>query len=302
MKPIPFTFRHIDYFAAVAETGSTAAASRALNVSQPSISLGVARLEEIFGQPLFIRSAVEGMILTPFGRRKLTDLRRVRSHARAALSAGAGQEGTPAELDLGVFSTLGPRYAPALLRRFREAVPNARIHLHEGDLQTLFAWIETGRIDLALVYDFNIPGEVAVEPMRDVKPYALVAADHRMAGRGSVSLAELLEDPLILINLPHSRSYFLSLIQMQGVTANVAMETGSIEMVRTMVANGFGVGLLATELPYRTTYDGGEVAHIAIAGPTPPHRIALACSSRLPPTWVAEAFAETARAFFASGD
>lgn len=302
MDSIPFNFRQIDYFVTVADTGGTAAAARALNVSQPSISQAVSRLEAVFGQPLFIRSPTEGMIPTPFGRRKLAELRNLRGQARAALSSGAAQGDVAADLDLGVFSTLGPRYAPRLLRRFRESVPNARVRLHEGDLRQLYTWLETGRIDLALVYDFSLPGDVAVEPLRDVAPYALVPADHRLAGRARVALKALLRDPLILIDLPHSRDYFLSLIQMQGVAAEVAMETGSVEMVRSMVANGFGVGLLATKLPYLTCYDGGAVAHLAIAGPVPPHRVALARSGRLPPTWVAEAFAAVARDYFAESD
>jgi len=290
MKPISISFRQIDYVVAVAESGSTAAAARMVNVSQPSVSLAIARVEELLGQHLFIRAAGQGMELTAFGRRKLGELRGLRAQARATLCSPEVDGAFQAELDFGVFSTLGPCYAPQLLRRFKQEVPQALVRVHEGDLQSLCSWLETGHIDLALIYDFGLPRELEVTPIMDVRPYGLVAEDHRLARRDSVALADLLQDPLILINLPQSRGYFLSLIQMQDVTARITMETGSMEMLRSMVANGLGVGLLATELPYRTTYDGRKVVHLPIQGKAPAHRVALAREARLPQTWLSKKF------------
>eukprot|EP00873_Tetraselmis_striata_P022919 jgi/Tetstr1/443183/TSEL_031223.t1 len=299
MEPIPFGFRQIDYVIAVAETGSTSAAARLVNVSQPSVSLAVTRLEETLGQPLFRRAAGQGMTPTAFGRRKLVEFRSLRAQMRALLATDDGSGALPPVLELGVFSTLGPRYVPALIRAFRTKLPGARLRLHEADLETLHAWLESGRIDLALVYDFGAVADVEMVPLIDVPPYALVAGDHPLATRQSVDLATLLRDPLILVNLPQSRDYFLSVIQSRGLTAEIALETGSTEMLRSMVASGLGVGLLATRLPYRTTYDGGEVAHLTLEDPVPAHRVALARPARLPGTWVARAFEEVAGEVFA---
>lgn len=298
METIPLSFRQVDYFIAVAETGSTAAAARLVNVSQPSVSLAVARLEETLGQPLFLRATGQGMALTGFGRQKLAEFRSLRAQTRAILASAGKEAPLPPMLDLGVFSTLGPRYVPALINRFRARVPNARLRLHEADLETLHAWLETGRIDLAIVYDFGLGGDVEMTPLHEARPYALVAGDHPLAGETTVSLARVLEDPLILVNLPQSRNFFLSIIQARGLSARIGMETNSIEMLRSMVASRLGIGLLATELPYRTTYDGGEVAHLRLEDPIPPHRVALARPARLPGTWVTRVFEEEARRFF----
>ena len=80
MDPIPIGFRQIDYVIAVAETGSTAAAARLVNVSQPSVSLAVARLEETLGQPLFRRAAGQGMTPTAFGRRSMRPIEQEMAH------------------------------------------------------------------------------------------------------------------------------------------------------------------------------------------------------------------------------
>lgn len=287
MKPIPFGFRQIEYLLAVAETGSTAAAARALNVSQPSVSQTIARLETYFGAPLFLRLAGQGMQPTPFGRRKLGELAGLVAQGRRVF---AGLNDEMAELTLGVYSTLGPLYAPRLIRAFATQHPNARVTLVEDDLDGLTRRLRGGRIDLALLYDVGLPDDVALTHLAAIPPHALVAPDHRLARHRSVDLADLADDPVILINLPHSRGYFVSLFQQAGVSPRIAAETGSVEMLRAMVANGFGVGLLATDLPYAQTYDGGTVVRLALQGALPPSRIALARSRAHRPSAAAEQF------------
>ena len=273
MRSIPISLRQIDYVIAAAETGSTAAAARALNVSQPAVSLSIAKVEDHFGRPLFVRSAGQGIAPTAFGLRKLRALRSLRAQAQTVLDP---QDSGTEDLNLGVFSTLGPRYAHALVSSFQKANPATTINLHEGDLGQLTRWLENGRIDLALIYDFGLPSSLEIIPLADVRPYGLVAAEHPLAGRGTVSMAELLTAPLILMNLPHSRDYFLTLAQMNGIRPRIAHETGSVEMLRAMVANSMGVGLMATDIAQDTACDGHPVARLELSDPLVPHRIALA--------------------------
>jgi DNA-binding transcriptional LysR family regulator len=278
MNPIPVSLRQIDYVIATADTGSTAAAARLLNVSQPSVSLAIARVEDHLGRPLFARNAGQGVVLSSFGQLKLGEFRTLQAQAQQVLNA---DDPAQAVLNFGVFSTLGPRYAPSLIRGFQDANPHARIHLREADLETLSGWLETGRIDLALTYDFGLPSNLAITPLADVRPYGLLPATHRLADRAVVDMAELLQDPLILMNLPHSRGYFLTLAQMHGVSPQIAYETGSVEMLRSMVANRLGVGLLATDIPHHTAYDQQPLVRMPLKGNLAPHRIALARSGRL---------------------
>ena len=55
---------------------------------------------------------------------------------------------------------------------------------------------------------------------------------HTLAQRETVDLRDLARNPLILVNLPHSRNYVLSLFQIAGTVPEIAYETGSIEMLR----------------------------------------------------------------------
>ena len=295
--PIPVNFRQIEFLLAVADTGSTAAASRAMNVSQPSVSLAITRCEDVFGQKLFVRITGRGMALTPFGQRKIAQLRELEKQARSVLLGG---DNAPVFLELGVFSTLGPRYGPQLVRKFKEAYPNTEIRIREGDLQTLFDWLSEGRIDLALIYDFGVPSGFAITPLKVVEPYALVPQGHRLAKQTVVNPKELAQDPVILMDLPHSRGYFLSLLQNDERPIRISYETRSIEMLRSMVANGFGVGLLATDIPNDMSYDGTPIIKIPIAGHFPPHQIAFAQRSVPLKRQVVQDFTAFAKTYFKS--
>ncbi|MDF1610298.1 LysR family transcriptional regulator [Hoeflea sp. YIM 152468] len=295
MKPIPVTMRQIDYVIAAADGGSTAAAARLLNVSQPSVSMAIAKLEAHLGRPLFARTSGQGVALTSYGQRKLGEFRTLRAQAQQVL---AGHSPEREILDLGVFSTLGPRYAPSLVRGFQETYPNTHIRLHEENLDTLSDWLETGQIDVALTYEFGLPSNLEITPLADVRPYGLLPGSHRLAGRTSVSMAELLQDPLILMSLPHSRGYFLTLAQMHGISPRIAYETGSVEMLRSMVANRLGVGLLATDIPHQTAYDCQPVLRMPLVGNLAPHRIALARSGRLRPGPLVDLFCQFAVHYF----
>jgi DNA-binding transcriptional LysR family regulator len=278
MKPIPLTLRQIEYILATADCGSTAAAARALNVSQPSVSLALSKVEDHFGRALFTRAAGQGVTLTSFGVQKLGTLRRLVEDARQVLDVDTPEHEV---VHLGVFSTLGPRYAPSLVRRFQARYPNAKIQLHEANLLTLADWLDRGQIDVALMYDFGLPSDLRILPLAEIRPYGLVSGGHRLAGRSTVNITELLQDPLILMNLPHSRSYFLTLAQMHGINPEIAHETSSVEMLRSMVANDLGVGLLATDVPHDRAYDSQPLVRLPLTGDLAPHRIALAQSKRL---------------------
>ncbi|WP_313606571.1 LysR family transcriptional regulator [Rhizobium sp.] len=287
--PVPFNLRQVGYALAVADHGSTAAAARALNVSQPSVSQAVTQLEAHFGQPLFRRTSGHGLQVTPFGRLKIPEFRRLLSQAEQVFSARAADLMCH-KLTLGVFSTVGPRYVPGLVRLFTERFPGSHVELVEDDLRGLVDGLTSGRIDLAIMYDVGLPTGLHVTNLKEVRPYALVHEEHHLANEKTVFVRDLLGDPLILISLPFSRDFFLSIAQSQGLPVTIALETKSIEMVRSMVANKLGFSLLATDIAHEVTYDGQGVRRLEISDDIPPHKIVLAAAAVLPLTEASKAF------------
>ena len=271
---IHFSLRQLEYLVAAAQHGGAARAAQALHVSQPSISKAIAELETLWGERLFVRLHARGLELTVAGAARVRQARAVLRQAESLLAPRAvALEG---RLRVGCLSTLGPRYLPDILSRLRAAHPAIEVQLVEGDIESLTRQLERGSLDVALLYDLGLARGVRLEPVADLRPYALLPWGHALASRPRLRLAELAREPLILIGLPHSRDYFLSLFRAAGVTPRIAHESPSMEMVRTLVANGLGVSLLTTRPARDIGYDGKRIACRALHGTLQAQSVVLA--------------------------
>ncbi len=296
---IRFSFRQLSYFVATAETGSTLRAAQALNVSQPAVSVAIKQLEDLFGQKLFVRRHAQGVDLTPFGRRKLVEVRHLLADANVVAGSG-DDDNLTGDLEIGIFSTLAAAFAPGLLRAFADAHPEVRVRMREQHLDQLERDLDRGVIELALLYELDTIGEMKRTRLAAFRPYALLSKGHPLASRPSVTLADLARHPFILIDLPHSRDYFLSLFRTAGVMPEQVLRCTSLETVRGMVAHGHGVSVLVTRPVGDRSHDGKKLVCRPLADKVPPQRAIICSSSRAPVTRVAQAFVDEAKRYFAA--
>ena len=239
-----FSLRQIEYFVAAGEEGSILAASERLNISSASVSTAISQLEAAFGIQLFIRHHAQGLSLTSEGRRFLAELKRL-------LGQAAGMHGFADEmarevrgpLAVGCLVVFAAIVLPSLRRSFEAANAGVLWSSTYANQALLLDRLRSAEIDVALTYDLDIPKDIAFEPLAGLKTHALFAEDHPLAGRSSVSLAELAAEPMILLDLPLSREYFLGLYQAAGVTPQIRERVGDYHVLRSMVANGFGYSL-----------------------------------------------------------
>lgn len=295
---IQFSFRQLAYFIATAEHGTTLRAAQSLGVSQPAVSVAIRQLEAALGGQLFIRRHAQGVVLSPFGRQKLAEIRGLLAHAGAI----AGQDASGpmrGELHVGLFATLAPAYAPAILRDFAAAHPAVAVRLREGNLEQLRGDLADGAIELALLYDLDMGAEIDRVLIGECAPYAVLPARHPLARLPAVSLRDLARETFVLIDLPGSREHFLSLFRIHGTAPSRIIRCTSLEMVRGMVACGHGVSILATRPFGDRSYDGGRLACRPIAEPVRPQSVVVASAAGTPLSRIAAAFVETSRQFFA---
>jgi DNA-binding transcriptional LysR family regulator len=271
---IHFSLRQLEYLVAAAHHGGAARAAQALHVSQPSISKAISDLESLWGERLFVRLHARGLEVTAAGATRVRQARAVLRQAESLLAPRAvALQGL---LRVGCLSTLGPRYLPGILSRLRTAHPGIQVQLVEGDTEALTRQLERGSLDVALLYDLGLARGVRLSPVAQLRPYALLPAGHALARQNQLRLADLAQEPLILISLPHSREYFLSLFRAASTTPRIAHESPSIEMVRTLVANGLGVSLLTTRPTRDVTYDGKRLVCKDLHGSLPTQSVVLA--------------------------
>ncbi|MFE3836178.1 LysR family transcriptional regulator [Pseudogemmobacter sonorensis] len=296
------SFRALLYMVETAEAGSVTGAARRLNVTQPSISAVLAQVEKDLGYPVFVRHHARGMTLSAAGERLIAEARRLLTQAREfeqlATSLGDPLSG---EIHVGAFSSLAMRYMPGLIAGFSRLYPQITIRLVDGNQQVILDGLTSGGIELALSYDFALSPDLDAEELAALPPYALLAADHPLAHAKSLSLAELAHEPLILLDLPHSRDYFLGHFAQFDLTPRIAFRSQSSEIVRGLVGNGLGYALRNVLPQSRIGYDGSEISVVQIEEPLEPVRINLLHLSRSELRPAARAFSDFIRSAFASG-
>jgi len=264
---VSYTLRQLKYFVTTVEAGSVAEASRKLYIAQPSISSAIKALEEHFEVQLLIRHHAQGISLTPAGqrfyRRTCELLRHARSFEQEVL---ADNDSVRGQIDIGCFETVAPLYLPPLLAGFRAQHPKLQVHLRDGEQQELLQGLHNGRFDVAIFYAHELEDSIETEPlMPPQQPYVLLPAEHPLSKQSQVSLQELAKQPMILLDVPPSSRYFVSLFEQAGLTPNIVFASPSIEMVRGMVGQGFGFSLLVTHPKSNTTYDGKTLACRSLA-------------------------------------
>jgi len=242
---IAFTLRQLQYFTAAAEHASVVGAAAALNVSPASVSAAINHLETVCGLQLFVRRHARGLVLTPTGSDMVIEASNLLHLAIDFQDESRKRSQTvQGRLEIGVLVSFAATLTPQIVRRFLDAYPDAEIRWHQGDLDYLINGLEAGRLELALMYDFDLPSTLRRMGMLPLPPKVILPRTHRLAGQQTVSLQEIVEEPYILLDLPRTRDYFLSIFAELGLTPNVAYRESSVEMLRSLVANEFGYSIL----------------------------------------------------------
>ena len=271
-----FTLRQLEYLIAVADCGSVALAAERVNVSSPSISAAVAQLEASYGLQLFIRRHAQGLSLTEGGRQFTAQAREVLAAASRLTDRAADITGKVAgTLTVGCLLTFAQVLLPQLRRSFANRFPDVAFRQHEGDQAELFEALRMARLDVALSYDLNIPPYLDFLPLLPIAPYALLPPGHPLAGQASVTPADLAPHPMVLLDLPHSADYFLSLFTDAGVRPRIAERTRDMGVMRAMVANGFGYSIANIWLGSDRAADGRRLVFVPLAEPVRVMQIGL---------------------------
>lgn len=269
--------RDLRYFVAVAEELHFTRAAERLFVSQPALSKQIRALERQLGAELFERDH-QSVRLTAVGAALLPHARRVlAAWAGAADAVERAKAEQRATLVVGMSTSPGRGgLLPAIRSRFGEACPDARIELRQVSWADSSAGLADGSVDVAFVW-LPVPDEeryawvvVAEEPRHVALPDT-----HRLADRGEIDFADLLEEPFIAI--PESagvlRAYWLALDDRLGHPPRIGAEAANADETYEALVDGRGVCLLAAgNAPLLTR--GGVVTR-PVHGITP-SRLALA--------------------------
>jgi len=214
-------------------------------VSQPSLSVQIAKLEEELGGSLFERSR-KGARLTARGELFLPRARAVLEQMDAAHreveSLGTFAMG---KVTLGCLPTTGAHLLPKVLIKFRKSHPKVQVHLREESSPGLARCLEQGEVDLAILDEAGLKTDM--EHVALFKEGLLVALPprHPLAGKGKISLRQLEEESFILMKPDNGfRKITDEVMTRAGMEPRVVFESGEIETVQALVAAGLGASLV----------------------------------------------------------
>ncbi|GAA2363064.1 LysR family transcriptional regulator [Saccharopolyspora halophila] len=302
MNEPAFTLVQLRYFEAAARHLSMTAASNELVVSQSAVSTAIAQLEKEMGVQFLLRHHARGLSLTTAGeafyKRVLDFLAHGAELVETARQSGAELVGT---LTVGCFATLAPFRLPGLLAEFEARHPQVQLSLREGEHHALKSALRSGETELALLYGYDLDDDIDREVVGTVPPYVIVGEDHRLAQRKSreVSLQDLADEPMVLLDLPHSRDYLRSILSDAGVEPRVRHRTSGFETVRAFVARGHGFALLNQRPEFETTYSGARAVALTLTDDVRPLEIVVASMRGVRLTRRAQEFRELCRGLYA---
>ena len=291
-----FSLRQLEYFVACVDHGSTADAASALNVSQPTISIAVTKLEDQLGVQLLRRHHSQGVTATASSENILHSARALLAHATDLQSQIMTKGDTiSGELKLGSFSTLASSILPRLVNSFSSKHPEIQLKITEGTQVELLDGLNSGQLELALLYDLDLPSSIKKTKLTELTPHAVLPAGHPLSTQTDIDITDLAEEPFILLDIPPSREYFLSLFKSVGLEPNIVHSSPSLELVRGLVGYGLGFSLLVTRPLSDMTYDGQQLSIKPLRNKLTKSSIVLAHHEDLRPTQLMTLFGKLAQ-------
>jgi LysR family hydrogen peroxide-inducible transcriptional activator len=240
-----FDLRQLEYFCAVARTGSFTKAAEDLGMAQPSLSEQIARLEHRLGAPLFERLH-RRIELTPLGEAILGKAKALVEDAAALPDLfDQARAGVRGPLRVGSIPTILPYYLAPKLRGFLDRYPEVDLQVREGRTAELAEQVIDGVIDVAVV---SLPvagaGLVMKELFRDPL-YLAVPEHHALAKANTVHLRQFTEERLLILKDGHClRDETLSLCDHARMRFVAQCEVDQFLTIFELIRAGFGVSIV----------------------------------------------------------
>jgi len=255
--------RHMPYFLAVVEEGSVQAAAARMNVAQSALSRRIRLLEQELGGVCLFERTHRGMRLLAVGEALLCEARAVLvSIERARLRVAALSRGAAGRVAAGFVElvTRRPEMLEAL-QAFARDFPTVELNLKPLLSEEQRSDLASGVLDLGLLY--HDPREAIAEtlssPGVELRGEALlrdpfmvaVPADHPLARRSDLRLADLADEPVIWAShkkTPRLYDRLLEACDRQGYTPRIIMETPTSDVTMKVVAAGLAIGFVPGSL------------------------------------------------------
>jgi LysR family transcriptional regulator, transcription activator of glutamate synthase operon len=266
------------WFVVLAETGHMTDAAAKLNVSQPTLSRALARLEHQVGAPLFdrlhrrIQLNAYGRIMLEHSRRGLAEMRWASERIAALRDPDGGT------VRLAFVRTVATGLVPDLLRRFRSKAPRVQFDLREAAGHQVVDLLADGQVDLAITGPRPDGDQFGWHALTTVRLCLAVPHNHRFAHRRRIRLAEAADESFIVATDPHMLGAVThELWAAEHISPPVALEVTSLPTIEGFVAAGLGVAIVPEPRP---NHAEPMAVYIPLSNAQAKHPVGLAWARR----------------------
>jgi DNA-binding transcriptional LysR family regulator len=273
----------MEYFTTVVRHGNIAKAAAELNIAASAVSTAIDQVEAAFDLDLFTRQRSRGVQANASGMALARKFERLLDDYRSVLAEGADlKQALSGSLSVGYYAPIAPAFLPGILKSFVPDSGDVVLHLEECDNDSAQEGLLNGTYDVILFVSEDVRPAIGFDVLVQAPAYCLLPKAHRLAKRASVSIAEISNEPLVVLNRPVASAYYRGLFDAQHIDISIAAYANSTEMVRSLVSAGHGCAVLNMKPLTATTYSGGSVIALPISDPLPPLTLAVAYDKSRP--------------------
>ncbi|KAB2948868.1 MAG: LysR family transcriptional regulator [Rhizobiaceae bacterium] len=268
--------RHLRYAVAAAHFRSFRRAAEELGVKQSTLSRCIRQMEDRLGVKVFERTS-GGVRLTTAGAEVLRTSRHlvetVDHMAATAKDMGKGESG---QLTIGFYTSLSAGNLRASLMEYAARFPKVDIQTIEGTRRSLFAGLERGTLDVAIVTGEPTARNMKAMPLWSERVMVALPEGHRLASNNIVYWTDLKDETFLLSQRdpgPEIQDILLAKLAAPGERPKVISHDISRENIKSLVGAGFGVSLMCEAcigasyvgVVYREARDGNGPSRISYA-------------------------------------
>jgi LysR family transcriptional regulator, nitrogen assimilation regulatory protein len=233
--------RQLTALVTVAEVGSVTKAAKLLHVVQPAVTRQIRLLEEEIGVPLFQRTR-HGMVPTPAAEVLIMRARRALHELDAARAELRPEPGEVAGIvSVGLLESVLDILAQPLAEAVAQRHPGIELRLFTGYSGHLQQWLDSGEIDLSLLYNLSDTPSLSVVPLVREQLWAVAPPDAGLSAGTPVPWATVLAHPLVLPVSGHGLRVLIdrarSVVPMEPCTV---VQTNSMLVQKNLVLAGHG--------------------------------------------------------------
>jgi LysR family hydrogen peroxide-inducible transcriptional activator len=217
-------------------------------ITQPSLSIQIAKLEEELGLQLFVRTRA-GVQVTEYGEELLKQARVVLNESNRMSQLAQELKGeVQGTFRLGVISTLAPSLLPLFLDSFSRQYPLVQLQVTEERTERLVRDIDQGLLDGAILSTPSQCPDSLLEKVLFYEPFVVFASTgHSILDKKKVTVDQISSEEILLLDETHClRDQVLQLCKARQKTERKALriQSASLQTLMELIRHKQGYTLL----------------------------------------------------------